>query len=136
SDAVAERLHAAWQKRIGFAVPVAKSGGDEAPKDAQLFLARFERDVCTVSADTSGALLHQRGWRGPQAKAPLRETLAAALLLGAGFHGDQPFCDPMCGSGTLAIEAALIALGRAPGLNRQFAFQRWPGFSARQWEHL
>jgi putative N6-adenine-specific DNA methylase len=138
SDAVAERLHAALEARVGFPVSVADSGEDEAPaaEDVQLFLARIERDVCTVSADSSGALLHQRGWRGPQAKAPLRETLAAALLLGAGFRADQPFCDPMCGSGTLAIEAALIALGRAPGLNRRFAFQRWPGFSARQWEHL
>src|SRR5262249_46771508 len=136
SDAVAERLHAALEERAGFPVPVADSGEEEPPEDVQLFVARIERDVCTVSADSSGALLHQRGWRGPQAKAPLRETLAAALLLGAGFHGDQPFCDPMCGSGTLAIEAALIALGRAPGLDRRFAFQRWPGYSARQWEHL
>jgi putative N6-adenine-specific DNA methylase len=86
--------------------------------------------------DTSGPLLHQRGWRGPQAKAPLRETLAAALLLAAGFSGDQPVCDPLCGSGTIAIEAALIATRRAPGIRRQFAFQNWPGFSARQWEHM
>jgi len=138
SDAVAERLHAALESHVGFAVPLAETGEEEAlaPEDVQLFVARIDHDLCTVSADSSGTLLHHRGWRGPQAKAPLRETLAAALLLGAGFHGDQPFCDPMCGSGTLAIEAALIALGRAPGLNRQFAFERWPGFSARQWEHL
>jgi putative N6-adenine-specific DNA methylase len=136
SDAVAERLHSALEARVGFSVPLAESDGEEAPEDVQLFVARIERDVCTVSADSSGALLHQRGWRGPHAKAPLRETLAAALLLGAGFHGDEPSCDPMCGSGTLAIEAALIALRRAPGINRTFAFQRWPGHSARRWEHL
>jgi len=136
SDAVAERLHAALEAQVGFSVPLANAEGDEAPEDGQLFLARFEHDVCTVSADTSGALLHQRGWRGPQAKAPLRETLAAALLLAAGFRGDEPLCDPLCGSGTIAIEAALIAMRRAPGTGRKFAFQKWPGFSARQWEHL
>ena len=135
SDAVAERLHAALQARTGFEVPRAQVE-EEAPEDAQLFLARFERDVCTVSVDSSGLLLHQRGWRGPQAKAPLRETLAAALLLAAGFRSDEPVCDPVCGSGTIAIEAALIAMRRAPGIARKFAFQRWPDFSARQWEHL
>ena len=136
SDAVAERLHDALERRRGFPVPRADGAGEEAPAGAQLFLARFERDVCTVSADSSGALLHRRGWRGPQAKAPLRETLAAALLLAAGFSGEEPLCDPLCGSGTIPIEAALIAMRRAPGIARSFAFQRWPEFSARQWEHL
>src|SRR2546427_10819675 len=136
SDAVAERLHTALESRTRFPVPLADGSGAEVPAPAQLFLARFEHDVCTVSVDSSGALLHQRGWRGPQAKAPLRETLAAALLLGAGFTGEEPLCDPLCGSGTIAIEAALIAMRRAPGIARAFAFQCWPEFSARQWEHL
>ena len=136
SGAVAERLHTALESRTRFPVPLADGSGEEVPADSQLFLARFEHDVCTVSVDSSGALLHRRGWRGPQAKAPLRETLAAALLLGAGFTGEEPLCDPLCGSGTIAIEAALIAMRRAPGIARAFAFQRWPEFSARQWEHL
>jgi putative N6-adenine-specific DNA methylase len=136
SGAVAQRLHAALEARTGFPVSRVESAGEEAPEDAQLFLARFDHDVCTASVDSSGALLHQRGWRGPQAKAPLRETLAAALLLGAAYGGEEPFCDPLCGSGTLAIEAALIATRRAPGIARGFAFQLWPEFSARQWEHL
>ena len=136
SGAVAQRLHAALEARVGFRISRVEGTGEEAPADAQLFLARFDHDVCTVSVDSSGALLHQRGWRGPQAKAPLRETLAAALLLGAGYDGEEPFCDPLCGSGTIAIEAALIAMRRAPGIARRFAFQRWPEFSARQWEHL
>jgi putative N6-adenine-specific DNA methylase len=135
SGAVAERLHEALQGRTRFPVSRAEAG-EEAPEDAQLFLARFEHDLCTVSVDTSGALLHQRGWRGPQAKAPLRETLAAALLLAAGYRGEEPLCDPLCGSGTIPIEAALIAMRRAPGIARGFAFQRWPESSARQWEHL
>src|SRR5438445_4647258 len=136
SGAVAERLHTALESRTRFPVPLADGSGEEVPADSQLFLARFEHDVCTVSVDSSGALLHRRGWRGPQAKAPLPETLAAALLLGAGFTGEEPLCDPLCGSGTIAIEAALIAMRRAPGIARAFAFQRWPEFSARQWEHL
>ena len=131
SGAVRERLHAGLQERLGYDVPLGES--EEA---GQLFVARFERDVCTVSADTSGALLHQRGWRGAHAKAPLRETLAAALLLAAGYSGAEPVCDPLCGSGTIAIEAALIAMRRAPGLSRAFAFQRWPGFDERRWQEL
>jgi putative N6-adenine-specific DNA methylase len=135
SGAVEERLHAALETRTKFPVNRAEIAEEE-PGTAQLFLARLERDVCTVSVDCSGALLHQRGYRGPQAKAPLRETLAAALLLAAGFRGEEAVCDPLCGSGTIAIEAALIAIRRAPGIARAFAFQRWPEFSARQWEHL
>src|SRR5207248_5150991 len=90
----------------------------------QLFVALLDRDVCTVSADSSGVLLHQRGYRGPQAKAPLRETLAAALLLAARWDPATPLCDPLCGSGTIAIEAALIAARRAPGLKRSFSFEK------------
>ncbi|HTO96595.1 MAG TPA: RNA methyltransferase [Myxococcales bacterium] len=135
SGAVAERLHAALEARTGSRVALAEAG-EEGRADAQLFLARLERDVCTVSADTSGVLLHQRGWRGPQGKAPLRETLAAALLLAAGYRGEEDLCDPLCGSGTIPIEAALIASRRAPGIGRSFAFQRWLEASARQWEHL
>ena len=135
SDAVAERLHAALEAAVKFPVQRVPAS-EEVPGEAQLFVARLDHDVCTVSADSSGPLLHQRGWRGPQAKAPLRETLAAALLLAAGFRGDEPLCDPLCGAGTIAIEAALIATARAPGIARAFAFQRWKDHSARQWEHL
>jgi len=128
SSAVKERLHAALEKRAGFAVPTDESG--------QLFVARFDRDVCTVSADTSGALLHQRGYRLAQGQAPLRETLAAALLFAAGFHGEESFCDPLCGSGTIAIEAALIAARRAPGIGREFAFEKWPAFEPKLLQQL
>ena len=134
SGAVAERLHAALEARVGRKVALEKKEEDE--DGPQLFVARFDHDVCTLSADSSGALLHQRGYRGPSAKAPLRETLAAALLLAAGFNGDGPLCDPLCGSGTIAIEAALIAMRRAPGLSRPFAFQQWPGFDAHRFQEL
>src|SRR5207245_8474915 len=87
----------------------------------------LDRDVCTVSADSSGALLHQRGYRLAQGEAPLRETLAAALLLAAEWDPRTPLADPLCGSGTIAIEGALLAAERAPGLLRGFAFEKWPG---------
>jgi putative N6-adenine-specific DNA methylase len=136
SAAVAERLHAAMQERVGHEVRLEKAPAGEVEGGPQLFVARFEHDLCTVSADSSGALLHQRGYRGPQAKAPLRETLAAALLLAAGYDGTQPLCDPLCGSGTIAIEGALIALKRAPGLRRSFAFQEWPGHDRAAFDAL
>jgi putative N6-adenine-specific DNA methylase len=83
-----------------------------------------------LSVDAAGEPLHRRGWRARIGAAPLRETLAAALLRVAGWTGDRPFLDPMCGSGTLAIEAALMAARRAPGLDRTFAFERFPGHDA------
>jgi putative N6-adenine-specific DNA methylase len=101
-----------------------------------LFVVRLFHDVCTVSADTSGALLHRRGYRQQLAKAPLRETIAAAMLLGAGWPGDVPLVDPMCGSGTIPIEAARIARRIAPGRDRDFAFRAWPEFDASMWTRL
>jgi putative N6-adenine-specific DNA methylase len=98
-----------------------------------LFLVRFDHDVCTVSADCSGPPLHQRGWRLATAKAPLRPTLAAAMLLEAGWPAPTPLLDPLCGSGTIAIEAALIATQRAPGADRHFAFLHWPSFEPGTW---
>jgi putative N6-adenine-specific DNA methylase len=83
--------------------------------------------------DSSGALLHRRGYRHAVAKAPLRETVAAAMLLAAEWPGTVPLIDPMCGSGTIPIEAALLARRIAPGLNRGFAFERWPETEAVMW---
>jgi putative N6-adenine-specific DNA methylase len=93
-----------------------------------ILFVRFERDRCTVSIDTTGVLLHKRGYREESSHAPLRETLAAGLLLLSGYDGSAPFLDPMCGSGTIAIEAALIAMHRAPGLERAFAVEQFPSF--------
>jgi putative N6-adenine-specific DNA methylase len=99
----------------------------------QLFVVRVQRDDVTVSVDSSGENLHRRGWRLETAKAPLRETLAAAMVLASGWDAHVPLVDPMCGSGTIAIEAALLARGRAPGAGRPFAFQRWPSFAPGTW---
>jgi putative N6-adenine-specific DNA methylase len=111
---------------------------EDAPRDegAQLFLVRFERDVCTISADSSGELLHRRGYRLATAKAPLRETLAAGMLLAAGYDGSRPLLDPMCGAGTIAIEAALIARCIAPGVARRFSCEQWPGAPVKEFSEL
>jgi putative N6-adenine-specific DNA methylase len=103
--------------------------GDEGA-GVQLVLVRLFRDECTISIDSSGALLHRRGYRQATAKAPLRETLAAAMLLGAGWTGDTPLVDPLCGAGTIPIEGALIARRIAPGVARaergELAIGGWP----------
>ncbi len=124
-DAIAQRLLVAAS---GMTAP----GGDP----AQEFVVRLFRDECTVSADASGELLHRRGYRLATAKAPLRETLAAAMLVGSGWDGTAPLVDPMCGSGTIPIEAALMARRVPPGMARPFAFMRWPGFDQSAWERL
>lgn len=129
-DAVAERLAGVSG---GTATAVIGAEEDEGP--GQLFLVRIIRDLVTISADSSGALLHRRGYRQASGKAPLRETLAAAMLLGAGYHG-QTLLDPLCGSGTIPIEAALLARRMAPGLGRVFGFERWPGFDSALWAAL
>ena len=135
SGAVAQRLRESLQERLGGTVPQVDDD-EEAAQPAQLLLARFDHDVCTVSADSSGALLHRRGYRLAQSQAPLRETLAAAVLRAAGYTGAEPLLDPLCGSATIPIEAALIARRRAPGLTRDFAFQRWPGHDAQRFAAL
>ncbi|MEO7083451.1 MAG: class I SAM-dependent RNA methyltransferase [Gemmatimonadaceae bacterium] len=139
SDAVAERFMKALEGKVKGATAAAVDDADDEETDTrvtQLFIARFVKDVCTVSADTSGALLHRRGYRQQLAKAPLRETLAAAVLLGAGWKGDTPLLDPMCGSGTIPIEGAMIARRMAPGRNRSFSFLNWPGASEQNWTSM
>lgn len=133
SDAVAERLGRAARAEIADGV---ESIEDERADGAQLFVVRIAHDVCTISVDTSGDLLHRRGYRQAVAKAPLRESLAAAMLLGTEWDTSVPLVDPMCGSGTIAIEGAMIARNIAPGLERRFAFQQWPGFDAAAWQRM
>lgn len=107
---------------------------DQPGRGATRVQIRIEDDLCTVSVDSSGDLLHRRGYRQEVSRAPLRETLAAGILRLATYRGDEPLWDPMCGSGTLAIEAAWIALRRAPGRDRHFAFQDWPSYDAAAFE--
>jgi putative N6-adenine-specific DNA methylase len=99
----------------------------------QVFLTA---DSMTVYLDFSGDPLFKRGWREDTGEAPLRENLAAGLIALSGWHPGTPFIDPMCGSGTIAIEAAQIAVGHAPGLDRTFGFERLRDFDAALWSRL
>jgi putative N6-adenine-specific DNA methylase len=138
SDAVAQRIAAAVAK-AGGVLPTSTRSDREADDDDmqdQLIIVRLYRDECQISIDSSGALLHRRGYRQETAKAPIRETLAAALLIVSGWDLESPLLDPMCGSGTVAIEGAWMARRRAPGRERQFAFMNWPRFDAGVWDAM
>jgi putative N6-adenine-specific DNA methylase len=94
-------------------------------------------DKCTLSFDSSGKSLHKRGYRVAQTEAPLNEVLAAGMVLKTGWRGESDFVDPMCGSGTLLIEAAMIAMNVPPGIYRQnFAFEKWKNFNADLFETI
>ena len=93
-------------------------------------------DSCTLYMDTSGEPLFKRGWREDKGDAPLKETLAAAMLAASGWDAQTPFYDPCCGSGTIAIEAAQIACGIAPGILRRFAFEKLLPFQPHVWQAL
>ena len=134
SDAVAERLRQGIKTRMAMQPPVAEE--TTAPPHRQCIYARLTHNRCQLSIDSSGANLHKRGIRKSGGKAPLRETLAAAVLLRAGYTGREALCDPMCGSGTFAIEAALIAKKIPPGWHREFAFKAWPAFRPGRWRHI
>ncbi|MGV8983771.1 THUMP domain-containing class I SAM-dependent RNA methyltransferase [Clostridium sp.] len=94
------------------------------------------RDIVTLSIDTSGVGLHKRGYREYAGEAPLKETLAAALVLISNWDTSRVLADPLCGSGTIAIEAALIGKNMAPGINRKFACEAWPTMDADIWEQV
>lgn len=120
--AVVDRLSAAY-------------GIAQFPETGRRYQVRFSimKDEVTVGLDTSGEGLYKRGYRAHGVAAPLKETLAAAMVKLSHYNGRDPFCDPFCGSGTIAIEAALAAKGRAPGLNRDFAAIHWAWPPAEVW---
>lgn len=126
-DAVCDQL-----RSVGRARPDV----DKDDPDIRL-VAHLHRDRCTLLLDTSGESLHRRGWRRHQGRAPLAENLAAALVLHSGWDRRSPVVDPFCGSGTLLVEAALLADGVAPGLFRErFGLERLPGYDPRPLERL
>lgn len=117
--------------RAGGAVPPVDTGDPKV-----VVVAHLARGRCMLSLDTSGKSLHKRGYREQGHPAPLKETLAAAILVMAGYDGTQPFLDPMCGSGTLAIEAAMIAVRKAPRIHRkkgEFYFEWLKDFDRELW---
>ena len=105
------------------------------PETGALFQIQFSimKDTAVLMLDTSGPGLYKRGYRAHGVDAPLRETLAAAMVLLSRYRGRDPLCDPFCGSGTIPIEAALIAKNRAPGLNRSFSAQKWSWLPTQAW---
>jgi len=125
-DAICDRFRADSGKRpsIDKRLPEIRAYGYLTERDATLYL------------DTSGEALFKRGWRRDTEAAPLRENLAAGILALAGWPPDVPLCDPMCGAGTIAIEAALAAADRAPGLQRTFGFQKLAWYDGPTWQRI
>jgi len=131
TGAVAERALSGIERRSGpFQIEL------DSPQEPYLVVIRIVRDRCTVSIDSSGQPLHMRGYRVKGVRAPLRENIAAALLLMSGWAPGMPLIDPFCGSGTIAIEAAMISSGIPPGQGRRFAFMNWKNFNADLWDRL
>jgi len=129
TSAIADRITHAIHECLGGA-------SQEHSVVVQQLLVRVVDDSFVISLDSSGAPLYKRGLKEHGGKAPLRENLAAAILFWAGYTGREPLLDPMCGSGTFALEAALISSRTPPGWHREFAFMNWPAFKSKQWQHL
>ena len=122
--AIVERMKLAY-KRLGFL--------DESGPTFKIEISIL-KDVATLTIDTSGVGLHKRGYRTNQGEAPLKETLAAALVKISKWSPSRPFVDPFCGSGTIALEAAMIGQNIAPGYNREFISESWPWMKQAIWE--
>ncbi|MFZ6027341.1 MAG: THUMP domain-containing class I SAM-dependent RNA methyltransferase [Chloroflexota bacterium] len=129
---IARHVRRAIEARLGSA-PSEDAANVEAQ---QSIVVRLVNDRCVIRMDSSGEHLHRRGYKLAVAKAPLRETLAAGMLLASGWDRRTPMLDPFCGSGTIPIEAALMGLNIAPGRKRRFQFQRWPGYDQAAWDKL
>lgn len=126
-DAIVDRFRESFQKRPSV---------DPRNPDIQINL-HISNDQCTISLDSTGDSLHKRGYRMDQTEAPISEVLAAGLIKLSGWDGKQNFIDPMCGSGTIAIEAALIASNTPPGMIRKiYAFQKWGSFKKKDYEEV
>jgi putative N6-adenine-specific DNA methylase len=133
TGAVAERIRSAVGEHLSSGRDAA--GRASIPHAPRLW-ARLQSDRLALSLDSSGAPLYKRGIKTQGGPAPLRETLAAAVLMLAGYDGGLPLCDPMSGSGTFAIEAAMMVKQIPPGWQRSFAFMDWPAFRKPHWDYL
>jgi len=133
-DAIDERIIASISKRWGFADFLQVD--DASASFQQTVFVRVVDDRVTISLDSSGELLYKRGLKAHNAAAPIRETLAAAALRMAAYNGREPLLDPMSGSGTFSVEAAMIATNTPPGFYRDFAFMGWPCFRPQRWSFI
>ena len=133
SGAVAEYVAKGLADRLGMEPPIHKLQEEASSAPPQLIGVRIIDNICTLSVDSSGTLLYRRGYRLATAKAPIRETLAAGMVLASGWDRKSPLLDPFCGAGTIAIEAAMMARGMKPGNARHFAFMDWPNYSSALW---
>ena len=136
SDAIANRIAAAISSKLHRPSALIKHAEDNLENPPQIIIVRMINDHLTISIDSSGEILHKRGYRQEITKAPIRETLAAGMILAAGWDPALPLIDPFCGSGTIPIEAALIAQNTPPGIRRKFAFMNWPSFDPSLWDQL
>lgn len=148
NDAIAERLGTLVAGRVpevkwtggpatdDETAPAEPSTLNSQPPVDQLFLVRLVNDEVTISVDSSGDLLYRRGWRQETAKAPLRETFAAAMITASGWDGTTALHDPFCGAGTIVIEAARRLKRIPPGWDRRFTFLKWPTFDAAAWQQV
>ncbi|OAG27067.1 THUMP domain-containing class I SAM-dependent RNA methyltransferase [Thermodesulfatator autotrophicus] len=130
SKAVAERILKAISLRLGREIELSRE------EKAPLLVVRLFKDEVLIRVDSSGGDLFKRGYKVAKGPAPLRENLAAALILLSGWDKKAPFLDPFCGTGTIVIEAAMYAANLAPGLNRSFAFEKWRNFDEELWQNL
>jgi len=127
TEAVAQGIQEGIGRRLG---------NRDVPISEQNLFVRLADDRVNLSLDSSGKPLYKRGIKQGPARAPLRETLAAAILMTAGYDGSRPLVDPLCGSGSFSLEAAMLVKQMAPGGRRNFAFMDWPAYGERQWAFL
>jgi putative N6-adenine-specific DNA methylase len=136
TDAIAERFKKSMAERLKPLVNAAEMNHEPSVRISQQIFVRAENDQFTVSIDSTGELLHKRGLKVQGGKAPVRETIAAASLYLAGYQQGEPLIDPMCGSGTFSLEAAMITTNIPAGWYREFAFMDWPAFMPLRWKHI
>lgn len=133
AESAGHALREHFEKDLGREAPEIL---DEHEDGAQYLLVRLDDDRCQLSLDASGAHLYKRGWRQDAVEAPIRESLAAALLIRSGWNPRRPLVDPVCGSGTFLVEGAWMAARRPPGDMRGFAFHRWANFRQPLWDDV
>jgi len=136
TDAIAQRFKNSLKNRLKPMTDMTETSHTPSAGRPQQIFIRAENDQFTVSIDSTGELLHKRGLKAQGGQAPVRETIAAAILCLAGYQPVEPLIDPMCGTGTFSLEAAMITNNIPAGWYRDFAFMDWPAFKPSRWKHI